>query len=91
VLLLRPAAAINNCSDGLHTSPLGNHQVRVIHTSHTSVRYVVGDAVFTGATIFMPDFSTARYDFPGGLSRDLYASVRKFVYLKVPVNVLGKK
>ena len=38
---------------------------------------VAGDAVFTGDTIFMPDFGTARCDFPGGSSADLYASVRK--------------
>jgi glyoxylase-like metal-dependent hydrolase (beta-lactamase superfamily II) len=60
--------------------PLGDHTVSVIHTpGHTPacVCYVVGDAVFTGDTIFMPDFGTARCDFPGGSSDDLYASVRK--------------
>ncbi|KAL3800561.1 hypothetical protein ACHAWO_009805 [Cyclotella atomus] len=62
------------------TFPLGNEKVSVIHTpGHTPacVCYVVGDAVFTGDTIFMPDFGTARCDFPGGSSGDLYASVRK--------------
>lgn len=62
------------------TFPLGEHEVSVIHTpGHTPacVCYVVGDAVFTGDTIFMPDFGTARCDFPGGSSGDLYASVRK--------------
>ena len=62
------------------TFPLGEHAVNVIHTpGHTPacVCYVVGDAVFTGDTIFMPDFGTARCDFPGGSSGDLYTSVRK--------------
>lgn len=62
------------------TFPLGEHEVSVIHTpGHTPacVCYVAGDAVFTGDTIFMPDFGTARCDFPGGSSGDLYASVRK--------------
>ncbi|KAL7516699.1 hypothetical protein ACHAWX_001684 [Stephanocyclus meneghinianus] len=62
------------------TLPLGDNQVSVIHTpGHTPacVCYVAGDAVFTGDTIFMPDFGTARCDFPGGSSADLYASVRK--------------
>ncbi|KAL3786821.1 hypothetical protein HJC23_008095 [Cyclotella cryptica] len=59
---------------------LGDHPVSVIHTpGHTPacVCYVAGDAVFTGDTIFMPDFGTARCDFPGGSSAELYASVKK--------------
>ena len=63
------------------TFDLGTLQVRVIHTpGHTPacVCYIVGnDTVFTGDTIFMPDFGTARCDFPGGSSSDLYASVRR--------------
>ena len=37
--------------------------------------YVVGDAVFTGDTMFMPDYGTARADFPGGDARTLFRSV----------------
>ena len=62
------------------TLPLGDNQVSIIHTpghTPTCVCYVAGDAVFTGDTIFMPDFGTARCDFPGGSSADLYGSVRK--------------
>lgn len=63
------------------TFPLGNTmECRVIYTpGHTPacVCYVVGDAVFTGDTIFMPDFGTARCDFPGGSSADLFASVKR--------------
>ena len=63
------------------TFPLGDITVRVIHTpGHTPacVCYIVGeDAVFTGDTIFMPDFGTARCDFPGGSSMALYSSVKR--------------
>ena len=43
--------------------------------------YKVGDAVFTGDTLFMPDVGTARCDFPGGSARTLYHSVRKLLSL----------
>jgi len=43
--------------------------------------YVVGDAVFVGDTIFMPDYGSARADFPGGCARDLYQSVRRLMQL----------
>ncbi len=62
---------------------------RVIHTpGHTPacVCYVVGDAVFTGDTIFMPDFGTARCDFPGGSSGSLYTSVKR-LYEELPDDV----
>lgn len=45
------------------------------------VAYQVGDAVFGGDTLFMPDVGTARCDFPGGDARTLYASVRKILSL----------
>ena len=41
--------------------------------------YQVGDAVFVGDTLFMPDVGTARCDFPGGDARTLYASVRRIL------------
>jgi len=43
--------------------------------------YVVGDAVFTGDTIFMPDYGTARADFPGGDAARLYRSIRRLLSL----------
>ena len=43
--------------------------------------YVVGDAVFTGDTMFMPDYGSARADFPGGDARQLYRSVRRLMKL----------
>lgn len=63
---------------------LGSIPVEVIHTpGHTPacVSYVIGDAVFVGDTLFMPDFGTARCDFPGGDARTLYRSVRRILAL----------
>lgn len=45
------------------------------------VAYRIGDAVFVGDTLFMPDVGTARCDFPGGDAKTLYASVRKLLSL----------
>lgn len=57
---------------------------RVLHVpGHTpaDVAYQVGDAVFVGDTLFMPDVGTARCDFPGGNAHTLYASVRRLLSL----------
>ncbi len=43
--------------------------------------FVIGDAVFPGDTIFMPDYGTARADFPGGDARRLYQSIRRLLAL----------
>ena len=59
---------------------LGNLAVEVLHTpGHTPacVSYLIGDAVFVGDTIFMPDYGSARCDFPGGDARTLYRSVHR--------------
>lgn len=64
--------------------PLGALSIRVMHTpGHTPacVSYVVGDAAFVGDTLFMPDYGTARADFPGGDARTLYRSIRKILSL----------
>ncbi len=66
------------------TLPLGDLQIAVMHTpGHTPacVSYVVGDAVFVGDTWFMPDYGTARCDFPGGDARTLYRSIQKLLAL----------
>lgn len=63
---------------------VGSLQASVIATpGHTpdSVSYLIGDAVFVGDTIFMPDSGSARCDFPGGDARSLYASVRQLYRL----------
>lgn len=64
--------------------PLGELSVEVIHTpGHTPacVSYRIGDAVFVGDTLFMPDFGTARCDFPGGDARTLYRSIHRILAL----------
>lgn len=66
------------------TLQLGELSLQVLHTpGHTPacVSYVVGDALFVGDTIFMPDFGTARADFPGGDARTLYRSIQKLFAL----------
>jgi glyoxylase-like metal-dependent hydrolase (beta-lactamase superfamily II) len=63
---------------------LGTLGARVIHTpGHTPacVAYLIGDAVFVGDTLFMPDFGTARADFPGGDARTLYRSIHRVLAL----------
>jgi len=64
--------------------PLGGLEIRVLHTpGHTPacVTYLIGDAAFTGDTLFMPDYGTARADFPGGDAGALYRSIRKILSL----------
>lgn len=63
---------------------IGNLEARAIHTpGHTPacMSHVIGDAVFVGDTLFMPDYGTARCDFPGGDARTLYQSVQKLLAL----------
>ena len=63
---------------------IGTLEAEVIHTpGHTPacVAYKIGDAVFVGDTLFMPDFGTARADFPGGDARTLYRSIRRLLSL----------
>jgi len=63
---------------------IGQMRADVLHTpGHTPacLTYVVGDAAFVGDTLFMPDFGTARCDFPGGSSEQLYDSVQKILAL----------
>lgn len=70
-------------SDGDRIS-IGELELEVIETpGHTAadVSYKVGDAVFVGDTLFMPDFGTARTDFPGGDARQLYRSIHKLLEL----------
>ncbi|OAO01282.1 MBL fold metallo-hydrolase [Sphingomonadales bacterium EhC05] len=63
---------------------IGNLDVTVLHVpGHTPacIAYVIGDAVFVGDTLFMPDYGTARTDFPGGDARKLYQSMRRLLSL----------
>lgn len=66
------------------TFSVGGIPARVLHTpGHTPacMTYVIGDAAFVGDTLFMPDFGTARCDFPGGDARALYRSIQKIFAL----------
>jgi glyoxylase-like metal-dependent hydrolase (beta-lactamase superfamily II) len=63
---------------------IGELEVEVMHVpGHTpaDVAYLIGDAAFVGDTLFMPDYGTARADFPGGDARVLYRSIRRVLSL----------
>ena len=63
---------------------IGDLEVRVMHTpGHTPacLTYVVGQDAFVGDTLFMPDYGTARCDFPGGDAATLYQSIQKVLAL----------
>ncbi|MBN2760156.1 MAG: MBL fold metallo-hydrolase [Rhodobacteraceae bacterium] len=67
--------------DSIH---IGQLRVDVLHTpGHTPacLTYVIGDAAFVGDTLFMPDFGTARCDFPGGSAETMWESVQKILAL----------
>jgi glyoxylase-like metal-dependent hydrolase (beta-lactamase superfamily II) len=70
-------------SDG-DTFSVGGIPARVIATpGHTPacVTYVIGDTAYVGDTLFMPDYGTARTDFPGGSATQLYESIRRILSL----------
>lgn len=63
---------------------IGNLDAQALHTpGHTPacLTYLIGDAAFVGDTLFMPDYGTARCDFPGGDARTLYRSIQKLFAL----------
>ena len=63
---------------------LGGIECSVLHVpGHTPacLAYVIGDALFVGDTLFMPDYGTARCDFPGGSARTLYRSIHRLLSL----------
>jgi glyoxylase-like metal-dependent hydrolase (beta-lactamase superfamily II) len=63
---------------------IGSITAKAVHTpGHTPacMAHLIGDAVFVGDTIFMPDGGTARADFPGGDARTLYRSIQKILAL----------
>ena len=66
------------------TFHIGQMRGDVLHTpGHTPacLTYIIGDAAFVGDTLFMPDFGTARCDFPGGSSEKLFSSIQKILTL----------
>ncbi len=66
------------------TFKIGNIEAKALYTpGHTPacMTYLIGDAAFVGDTLFMPDYGTARCDFPGGDARQLYRSIQKIFAL----------
>lgn len=69
---------------------IGQVEAKVMHTpGHTPacVTYIVGDAAFVGDTLFMPDYGTARADFPGGDATALYRSIRRILDLPAATRI----
>lgn len=69
---------------------IGGLSARVMHTpGHTPacLTYVIGDAAFVGDTMFMPDYGTARCDFPGGSARALYGSIQRILALPAETRI----
>ncbi|WP_231621700.1 MBL fold metallo-hydrolase [Sphingomonas sp. 37zxx] len=63
---------------------IGSIRAVALHVpGHTpaDLAYIIGDTVFTGDTLFMPDYGTARADFPGGDARELFRSIRRLMEL----------
>ena len=69
---------------------LGSLEIKVMHTpGHTPacLTYLIEDAAFVGDTLFMPDYGTARADFPGGSAAMLYHSIRKILELPADTRI----
>jgi glyoxylase-like metal-dependent hydrolase (beta-lactamase superfamily II) len=69
---------------------IGELEARVMATpGHTPacVTYLIGDAAFVGDTVFMPDYGSARADFPGGDARELYRSIRRIFDLPAATRI----
>jgi len=80
----RDGSQFDNLFEDGDSFSIGNLEARVLHTpGHTPacLTYVIGDAAFVGDTLFMPDYGTARCDFPGGDARTLYRSIHKVLAL----------
>ena len=80
----RDGSQFDRLLDDGDTLAVGDIPLIALHVpGHTpaDMAYVVGDALFTGDTMFMPDYGSARADFPGGDARKLYRSVRRLMQL----------
>jgi glyoxylase-like metal-dependent hydrolase (beta-lactamase superfamily II) len=80
----RDGSQFDHLFEDEETFEIGGLSARALHTpGHTPacMSYVIGDSVFVGDTLFMPDFGTARCDFPGGDAATLYRSVQKILAL----------
>lgn len=80
----RDGSQFDHLFDDGETFAIGEIPAITLHVpGHTpaDVAYVIGDAAFVGDTLFMPDYGTARADFPGGDARALYRSIRRLMTL----------
>ncbi len=80
----RDGSQFDQLFDDGDTFQIGSLTATALHVpGHTpaDLAYVIGDAVFTGDTLFMPDYGTARADFPGGDASQLYRSIRRLMAL----------
>ena len=80
----RDGSQFNRLLDDGDTLMIGEIPLVALHVpGHTpaDMAYVIGDALFTGDTMFMPDYGSARCDFPGGDAHHLYRSVRRLMKL----------
>ncbi len=80
----RDGSQFDRLIDDGDTLPLGDLEIMALHVpGHTpaDLAYVIGDAAFVGDTMFMPDYGTARADFPGGDAGMLFRSIRRLMAL----------
>ncbi|MBY6013299.1 MBL fold metallo-hydrolase [Qipengyuania gaetbuli] len=80
----RDGSQFDHLFDDGETFKLGTLEGIALHVpGHTpaDMAFIIGDAAFVGDTIFMPDFGTARADFPGGDARQLYQSIKRLLSL----------
>lgn len=80
----RDGSQFDRLFDDGDTFSIGSIGAVALHVpGHTpaDLAYVIGDTVFTGDTLFMPDYGTARADFPGGDARQLFHSIRRLMDL----------
>lgn len=67
--------------DGFRVGGIDAHVIFTAGHTPACATYVIGDACFVGDTLFMPDYGSARCDFPGGDARELYRSVQRIYAL----------
>jgi glyoxylase-like metal-dependent hydrolase (beta-lactamase superfamily II) len=80
----RDGSQFDHLFDDGESFAIGNVAALALHVpGHTpaDLAYAIGDAAFVGDTMFMPDYGTARADFPGGDARALYRSIRRLMEL----------
>src|SRR2546421_3359278 len=86
-----PGASFDHLFEDSETFRIGALVVKALYTpGHTpaDMSYMLEDAVFAGDTLFMPDYGTARCDFPGGDARTLYRSIRRLLELPPQTRLL---